>query len=215
VDARATVKALTPPILLALAKRILGRGPGLQRAGYYDQFYAASEEYAKAYPDSVYYPVWTVVSDRLTRAAARSVLDLGCGPGQFAELLRDKAIPTYCGIDFSVVSIQHAKERCPGYDFIVADLADVAGLDLDYDWALALEVLEHIEDDIGVLGQLKPGTRVILTVPNFPDRAHVRVFSDAAEVERRYGHLFEDTTVDTFKHGSAGLEIFLLEGRRR
>ena len=51
--------------------------------------------------------MWTVLADRIRRSGAKSVLDIGCGPGQFAACLFDMAgIETYTGLDFSAEAIR-------------------------------------------------------------------------------------------------------------
>jgi trans-aconitate methyltransferase len=177
--------------------------------------YETSASYRQPYWESRYYFVWSVVADRLAKANVDNVLDLGCGPGQVAALLRDKGLVRYCGIDFSKTSVEIARQVCPAFEFIVADLSDpdtLAGR--EYDCALALEFLEHVEDDVGILDYIKPGTRVLLTVPNFPDPAHVRYFRSAAAVRARYKHRFTDFRIDTFRADKSGMRYFLLDGTR-
>src|ERR1700730_536745 len=114
---RALVKDFTPPMLLRAARRLRHRPhrelpqPVAERqpASYYDGVYAASGAYRGPYAESEYYFMWSIVADRLLKANARSALDLGCGPGQFASLLHDRGgLERYCGIDFSAVSIEIA-----------------------------------------------------------------------------------------------------------
>ena len=194
--------------------RPVGRGE-LRPAGYYDDVYRVSASYRQPYWESRYYFLWSVVADRLVRANVRNILDLGCGPGQFAALLRDKGFERYCGIDFSETSVELAREVCPAFEFAVADLSDPDTLrHREYDCVLALEFLEHVEDDRGILEEIRPGTRVLLTVPNFPDPAHVRYFRRPSAVEARYERLFSDFRIDTFWPDRSGLRYFLLDGTR-
>jgi 2-polyprenyl-3-methyl-5-hydroxy-6-metoxy-1,4-benzoquinol methylase len=187
----------------------------LQPSSYYDAVYESGAAYNAPYFESPYYFLWSVIADRLQRDGAMTLLDLGCGPGQVAHLLHDKGLSTrYVGLDFSERSIQMAKELCPGYDFLQADLTTPKLLEsFEYDCVLALEVLEHLDDDIALLRQVRPGARVLATVPNFSDPAHVRYFRDAARVRERYASLFATVTVDTFA-ASRRNKLFLLDGIR-
>ena len=40
----------------------------LKAAEWYDEIYASSAKYSTHYADSIYYPVWTVVADRIVTA---------------------------------------------------------------------------------------------------------------------------------------------------
>ncbi|NIV18191.1 MAG: methyltransferase domain-containing protein, partial [Woeseiaceae bacterium] len=73
------------------------------------------------YTLSKYYPFWAVIADRAVRYGANSILDIGCGAGQFASLLYDKGLREYCGIDFSRKRIEHARLVCPDFTFVVKD----------------------------------------------------------------------------------------------
>jgi len=65
-----------------------------------------------------------------------------------------------------------------------------------------------------VLGRLKPGTRFIGTVPNFPFVSHVRHFRSAGEVVSRYGPLFDDFSAFGVPLDRQGKTIFILQGVR-
>ena len=184
-------------------------------AEWYDSVYESSAEYNKHYTKSVYYFLWTVVVDRMMRCRVARVLDLGCGPGQFGAMLYDKGFRQYCGVDFSNKCIERAKQNCPAFEFIVANILETDVLESrDYDCLVALEFLEHVEADLAVLRRVKAGAKFFGAVPSFPSVSHVRTFSSAAEVESRYGALFSSLRVDTFQLDAKGARFYLLEGSR-
>ena len=187
-----------------------------QSAEFYDRRFARKARWREHYTKSVYYPVWTVVADRLKRAGVTSIVDIGCGPGQFACLMQDNGIQRYLGLDFSTLRLEHARRICPGYVFQVTDIfkSDVLATH-DYDAVVMLEFLEHVDRDLDALGKIKPGTFVIATVPNFPDEGHVRFFETADAVRRRYENTMLELTVDTFRVDDGDKLFFLIEGRRR
>ena len=63
-------------------------------------------------------------------APPRSVLDVGCGHGRFAQLLRERAlVASYCGVDASAELIGLARERSdltPGSRFAQVDVIEDA-----------------------------------------------------------------------------------------
>ncbi|HKS94603.1 MAG TPA: class I SAM-dependent methyltransferase, partial [Terriglobia bacterium] len=146
----------------------------------------------------------------------RRLLEIGCGSGQLALAIRDAGIlETYCGFDFSSQSIAYAKFRCPTLRFEVADAFKTDLFNsFDYDSALSTEFLEHVENDLTVLSRLRPGTKFIGTVPNFPFVSHVRHFNSCEEVAARYAPLLDDLSVVRVLLNERGKSFFILQGTR-
>ena len=91
-----------------LVKRALGKPSvpppvrGVADAGWYDAAYQALPGYAEPFWHSHYYPIWTVIADRVRRDRLQRIVDIGCGPGQFANCLFTLGdIKAYDGLDFS------------------------------------------------------------------------------------------------------------------
>jgi 2-polyprenyl-3-methyl-5-hydroxy-6-metoxy-1,4-benzoquinol methylase len=191
--------------------------PGKERdATWYDNMFAGSEEYHRPYYSSIYYHLWTVIADRIRRSSTTGVLEIGCGPGQFASLLWEVGIKQYVGLDFSPKAVEMARQTVPGFVFTVGD-ARVSTVyeTATYDILVCTEVLEHISDDLLIVSRFKPGCRCIGTVPSFPHASHVRFFSSCDEVRRRYGPYFRDFDIVTFKAAhSPGQVFYLFEGVR-
>ena len=187
-------------------------------ATYYDTVYADSPKYAQHGQSSDYAPVWERIAHALDALAgpAPRVLDLGCGPGQFAEFLHAR-LPraTYCGLDFSGVAIAQARRRVPAFRFEQRELPLAAFDDLaPFDVVVCTEVLEHVEADREILAALPRGTPVLATVPSFDSFGHLRVFRDADAVRQRYGSLFEDGLAVDGHAMSATSTLWLLRGVR-
>ncbi len=218
-------RSLTPPFLWSGAKAILRPvrrlGSSAAEVGterdddYYDETFESSPKFRVHYTRSPFYVVWVVVADRVRRAGTRSVLDIGCGSGQVASMLRDRELESYCGIDFSRKRISWARKTCPEFRFVCGDFFEVEEIrTLDYDTAICTEVLEHIDNDLGLLEKIPADTRVIATVPNFFTPAHVRAFNSCEEVRERYGSVLKDLQVDPIVRSERGKIHFLLEGTR-
>jgi SAM-dependent methyltransferase len=222
----------TPPTMVKRLKRSirkLGHQMGLMRdwdqlaatgterpSTWYDQAYSSNESYHTPFYQSCYYGTWLVVVDRLQRYGCKKILDIGCGPGQFAELVLDWQFPKYTGVDFSAVAIEKAQQAVPQYKFVIADvLKPGAYRDFEFDCIVSMEVLEHIEADTAVVSSFPPGIRCLVTVPNFPYVSHVRHFDTCESVANRYGRFFTDATITRLKGTRDEFEqFFLLDGVR-
>jgi SAM-dependent methyltransferase len=182
---------------------------------WYDQHYTDNSVYLCHYADSEYYAIWCVLVDRIQPRNIRCILDVGCGPGQFASFLCDQGLLRYVGVDFSAECIRMAKLACPSFEFICADVLSSDVLQkLDYEVVVATEFLEHVQDDLAVIDRIRLGTEFYGTVPNFAHASHVRHFKSAEEVRLRYCSRLENFRVDEFLHGSGGMSFFLFHGTR-
>jgi SAM-dependent methyltransferase len=129
---------------------------------------------------------WLV--DHLGIGPTTRVLDLGCGPGLYAERLASHAGHVH-GIDLSETAIAEARRRCPGdrTSFEVGDYLedplpahDVALL-LMYDYG-ALSRQQRHRLLVRVRAAMAPGGRLVLDV--LSDRRFARV-EEACRVEER------------------------------
>ena len=220
---KAIGKEFLPPIVLKLIqskryadfKRRYSKPTGSheQSAEYYDEAFLLTEVCRKDYTESNHYPLWSVLVDRLCRAKVESVLEIGCGPGRLAAFLRDKGLSRYLGFDFSSKNIEWARANCPEFDFVEADAFKTDLIHShDYDTVVSTEFLEHVEQDLDVIKQIRSGTRFYGTVPNFPGRSHVRHFTNTQEVYDRYKDYFHSFSVDEFLGVVKGKKFYLMEG---
>lgn len=136
------------------------------------------------------------VAKHLNLYVAVRMCDVGCGPGCLVRHLQnfrpaDKRTPVdmdyLIGVDFSAVALLQARGK--GYDELHSiDLEHAKRLP-DADLYVFCEVLEHLENDIGALDCVRPGKRVIITLPDFDSASHVRYFERPPDVLDRYGKL--------------------------
>ncbi len=101
------------------------------------------------------------------------ILEIGCGLGNFARHLTDRAL--YVGLEIDDDSICRFRADFAGYANVRALALDIgtpayAGLaDYDFDTVFSLNVFEHIKDDARALRHaaavLRPGGRLLLVVP--------------------------------------------------
>jgi SAM-dependent methyltransferase len=125
---------------------------------------------------------------RIAGALGNRVLEIGCGTGTITEFIADRQLVV--GLDVDPVHVRRAGDRFAGRANVTIKLLDItrstAGLEsYGFDSAIAVNVLEHIADDVGALKAVRrilaPEGTLALLVP-----AHPRLMSD---FDRAIGHL--------------------------
>jgi 2-polyprenyl-3-methyl-5-hydroxy-6-metoxy-1,4-benzoquinol methylase len=183
-------------------------------AEWYDEHFRgrAHLDYTLPFSETFYYPMWEELVHQALPASL--ILEIGCGTGQLAEMLRERGAAGYIGFDLSPAGIEIARERQPELDFRVGDARATPLLDeVPYDLVVCTEVLEHIKDDLLVVGRIRPGARLLATVPDYDSESHVRFFSSAEEVRKRYAHLLDPLRVRE-RRMSERARLFLIDGVR-
>lgn len=103
----------------------------------------------------------------LSKIINPKILDIGCGPGEFAREL--EKIGNYYGLDKSETAVNYCKEKISSVK--VGDILNIPYEDNYFDVVLALDVLEHVEDDERALMELRRVVNkngiVIIFVPAF------------------------------------------------
>jgi lipopolysaccharide biosynthesis regulator YciM len=194
------IPAKTLAIKREIGRRIqLSTKPGSLEVStsYYDDIYQESHKYRVEGQNSPYIPVWEEIVARINGYKSKSVLDVGCGPGQFSEYIMQQCpLLKYIGVDFSKVAVERARIRCPSATFIEENILNSEILTQHgYDTIILLEVLEHIEEDLTLLEKIPRGKILLASVPNFDSFGHVRFFKSSNEVKERYTSLFSTLTI--------------------
>jgi len=161
-------------------------------ASWYDERYKVDgykQEYFKEPEKSVYYPIWNELFSLLK--PEDKILEVGCGAGQLARMiLYSKISQTYVkGFDFSKEAIRLCKQNTPHQHhekFVVDSVYNEDVYDCDYNTVICCEVFEHLDTDVEVLMNIKKGTKILFTVPNFNSKSHVRYFKDRDTIRMRY-----------------------------
>jgi 2-polyprenyl-3-methyl-5-hydroxy-6-metoxy-1,4-benzoquinol methylase len=177
---------------------------------YYNKVYSESAEYKKEPTESRYYHIWTdivkMVSDK------EEIIEIGCGSGQLAKLLMMNGKNYYHGFDYSEEAIKIARELNPGKEdfFSVDDIYTFKQGDFDgADVIICTEVLEHLDDDQYLFWILKPGTRIIFSLPDFMCKTHRRAFKSIDEVRDWYSDV---NIIKAITHKTkGGNKIFLID----
>jgi SAM-dependent methyltransferase len=96
------------------------------------------------------------------------ILDAGCGSGRnMVELARHG---TVTGVELSETSVVLARERDAG-EVIAGSVLEMPFPDDSFELAVSLDVIEHLEDDLSALRELRrtvaPGGALLVTVPAY------------------------------------------------
>jgi SAM-dependent methyltransferase len=177
-------------------------GPGAQ------QFDSATCENAFGVTAAPRYRQWEY--DLVAPFLGRSVLEIGSGMGHFSEKLVE------AGLDRLVLSdpdelclegLRHSYGDPPGVEVVSIALPGAVSLPEPVESVVAMNVLEHIEDDAQALRDLAvavvPGGRIVLWVP-----AYMQLYG---EFDRKVGH-FRRYVPETMRSAveRAGLEVVYL-----
>ena len=153
---------------------------------FYNYHYNASNRYDVHYTKSRYYKLWVRVIGMLEKIGSKNIMSLGCGTGQFEEMLCDNGYDVI-GVDFSDVAIEKAMGKSNA-EFLCLDIVKAFNMykDLIKGTVVILETLEHI-DDLELLIQFKQGTNIVFMVPSKEEASHLRVFKTVDDILDRYG----------------------------
>jgi 2-polyprenyl-3-methyl-5-hydroxy-6-metoxy-1,4-benzoquinol methylase len=123
-------------------------------------------------PDPPHQPLYLdKVVSYLSKAGSRTVLDAGCGDGNFTQSVAERGFDVY-GIDMSESGIRRAQER-PAGTFVRASLYEplteaVPGVSA-FDAVMAVEVVEHLYAPRifvqNAYDALRPGGLLVITTP--------------------------------------------------
>ncbi len=96
------------------------------------------------------------------------ILDAGCGSGRnMVELAR---FGTVTGIELSDTSVALARARDAG-EVVEGSVLEMPFAENSFDLAVSLDVIEHLEDDLGALRELRrtvaPSGQLLVTVPAY------------------------------------------------
>lgn len=140
------------------------------------EFYSASVEYRESLEknDSREYLDYLAACAEGLPAGAR-ILECGCGLGNSSDLLSRRGFDV-TGTDFSPLFIGEAKKRHAEGSrlrFVVEDAAALSFPAASFDAVCSALMLEHVSEVERVLGEmarvLKPGGRMVITLPSFLD----------------------------------------------
>lgn len=184
-------------------------------AEHYD---AALERVSLPLEESPWLGVYAQTADFLATGSG-PIADVGCGTGRLARLLWLRNEREYWGVDFSAGRVAEAQRYVPDFQFEVGDVYDskVRERLLGFSRIVALEILEHIDDDLGTIEAIPSGSLVVFSVPNYDSAGHVRTFEDPEAAVERYKGLMDISAEHAAvlpRARKPSKKIFIFAGRR-
>ncbi|WP_214760492.1 methyltransferase domain-containing protein [Exiguobacterium sp. s146] len=188
---------------------------------FYDSLFSDGgwdQTYFKHYSDTHYFPIWEKAFSLIKgKGKDLKILEIGCGPGQFAQLLFERKVTDYQGFDFSDKAIEMAKQtnKMHHEKFHVGDAFETKVFDhYMYNLVIIFEVLEHIEDDIAILDKIKEDTTILFSVPNFDSPGHVRWFNSIFDIYERYRLILDIKSISIHKLAGEN-KIYLVKANKK
>jgi 2-polyprenyl-3-methyl-5-hydroxy-6-metoxy-1,4-benzoquinol methylase len=104
-----------------------------------------------------------------------SVLEIGCGRGDFSCWLTRNTHADLVAADFSPTAVlkgcDYAASQCLSIRWEVMDIQSIAHDDNHFDYVISCETIEHVPDPARAVRELarvlKPGGKLFLTTPNY------------------------------------------------
>lgn len=197
--------------LLGTALEYVEAGGSTQDAAFYDLAMTGDDEPAMLPLER---SPWKPIYDEAARwiPSSAPVVDLGCGTGRFiARLFRTSHGGHITGIDFSPAALAEARAYLAGefadewindgvdevqlYQRLTLKVCDLRDWQPEPDDSrtvyVCLEVLEHLQDDLGLIRAVPAAAQFVFSVPSYMSASHVRCFTSLGAVFERFGHLLQ------------------------
>lgn len=170
--------------------------PSKLKSGFFwDDEYRTKNKYQVEHPHEDYTKCWDTFLDDVKHA---NIIDLGCGPGMFAQYLNNCGYTgNYVGYDFSQKAIKIAENRKLPKQFrfkcneITPDsISEITKGPHENTVVTAISLLQHLEDDIAILNAINTKLPIIATIIRTFGISHIRHFQTVDEAKDYYGDFF-------------------------
>jgi SAM-dependent methyltransferase len=148
---------------------------------------------------------------------AGDILELGCAAGVLGYAVKSRQACRYVGVELDPFAARIAANALDQVEVFNLDAAELPFGPGTFDCVVCADVLEHLKDPWGVLGQLfallRPGGRIVVSIPNIRNLGVVAqqlagdwVYQDAGILDRTHLRFF---TRRSFERAlvEAGFEI--------
>lgn len=173
---------------------------------------------------------WNSIQKHIDRDV--TTLDIGCNIGTMTLEIARRGTKPVVGIDLDPVVVAKARERAQRHKitnctFLSASATDIPFDDGSFDQIIVADVLEHVENDRGIISEchrlLKPGGKLIINAPRpnystlfnkewIKHIGHIRDGYEFRDVRKLTGGLFEVESFDFNSRAKAELDNFYNKG---
>lgn len=160
-----------------------------QPASFYNADFLSDPD---KYSSGIYLKRNKIIARFVQHFKPQHIVEVAGGEGNLATQILARHQPlSYAWSDFSPVAVQRVRELLkPSVNLTVEEI------DLDKSFPNVKQcdcfistALEHIEKDREQIAQLPSGCLIILGLPNFPSRGHLRYFPNFESIYHRYSDL--------------------------
>lgn len=197
-------------------------------SNYYDEVYnRPGTVYRKRYTQGSYPFKYIELTQKLIQKhGCNAIVEIGCGMGHMLEtaLHETEELKAYSGLDFSEVGISNccqiyaeSGKQLEDFDLRQVDLNKLQEMPTystaDYNPVyITHETLEHFEKDLECVSLIPQGALVIISVPDFGGKGHVR-WGGPTFWKERYRSLITFSSIMAM--GSVGKQHIFLVGKRK
>jgi len=141
----------------------------VDKKGFYEDYHFWKVLSHDSAATSSNFKTYSFMSDLVV---GKSVLEVGCGVGDFALFCSAKCVSSYTGIDFSRHNVTQCRYLVPEFSFIEGDVFKVLPDYESYDVIFLAHCFEHFSkrDGVRLLKLLKKrlnvGGKIVLLMPN-------------------------------------------------
>ena len=144
----------------------------------------------------------------------KRILEIFCQRGDFAELLRTRNIKNYVGTDPRRTKIDRARLSIPNYRFLCVDIRENYHYLRKVSLIVAFNYLQTVRDDLELINNIKPNTKMIFSVPNNEYEGYKRWY-ELEEWKERFEPFININKIITFQNPLKEFKrVFLFKGIR-
>lgn len=139
----------------------------------------------------------------------KSIIDVGCGRGEWLKYLLDKTKSRLYGCDVSPVRLQRAKDLLNGeVNLFESDINNLMYRNNSFEQSTALEVIEHLPDWKKGIEELVriSSEKIVITVP-YDENLKYQKCQNCGEDASLYGHFHSFGEEDFFYLKEKGLDV--------
>lgn len=142
------------------------------------------------------------------------VFEIGCKKGDFAKLLFKRGIKNYIGMDTDPNLINEANKRNFNYRFLIGDINENFNYFSKMSTVVMINQLQGWKDDIKVINNIKPGTKLVFITSNYQKKDEHRSYEIKLWAERYVEYVDYEEAILAQDPVNYSKRFFLFIGKR-